>query len=286
MKKNILVTGCSSGIGYTVALGLKDRGYQVFATARTPEDIERLESEGLKVIELDLANSESVQDAANELMLRTGNQLYAVFHNGAYGQPGAVEDLSRATLEKQFAANVFGWMELNNRLIPLFRQNNEGRILFNSSILGFIALPYRGAYNASKYAIEGLADTLRLELADTNIQVSLIEPGPITSLFRQNALKAFKANIDIEGSFHLDRYRGALTRLNKEGDAAPFTLPPEAVLDKVIHALESKRAKSRYPVTFPTHLFAWLKRILPTFLLDKVLLKISASENQPEASEK
>jgi short-subunit dehydrogenase len=279
LKKNILITGCSSGIGYTVALGLKERGYTVFATARTTEDIERLETEGLNVIELDLANSESVQDAANELMLRTGNQLYAVFHNGAYGQPGAVEDLSRETLEKQFATNVFGWMELNNRLLPLFRHQNEGRILFNSSILGFIALPYRGAYNASKYAIEGLADTLRLELADTNIQVSLIEPGPITSLFRQNALKAFKENIDIESSFHRDRYRGALNRLNKKGDVAPFTLPPEAVLKKVIHALESKKAKSRYPVTFPTHLFAWLKRLLPSVILDKLLLKISASEN-------
>lgn len=279
MKKNILVTGCSSGIGYTVALGLKERGYEVFATARTQEDIERLEADGLKVIELDLASSESVQHAANELMLRSGNQLYAVFHNGAYGQPGAVEDLSRETLEKQFAANVFGWMELNNRLLPLFRHQNEGRILFNSSILGFIALPYRGAYNASKYAIEGLADTLRLELADTNIQVALIEPGPITSLFRQNALKAFKENIDIDSSFHRERYQGALTRLNKQGDVAPFTLPPEAVLDKVIHALESKKARPRYPVTFPTHLFAWLKRLLPTFLLDKILLKISASEN-------
>jgi short-subunit dehydrogenase len=279
VKKNILITGCSSGIGYTVALGLKERGYHVFATARTPEDIEQLQSEGLETIELDLANSESVQKAADELILRTDNQLYAVFHNGAYGQPGAVEDLSRETLEKQFAANVFGWIELNNRLLPLFRQNNEGRILFNSSILGFIALPYRGAYNASKYALEGLADTLRLELADTNIQVSLIEPGPITSLFRQNALKAFKENIDINNSVHCNRYQGALSRLKKKGDAAPFTLPPEAVLDKVIHALESKRAKRRYPVTFPTHLFAWLKRLLPTCLLDKILLKISSSEN-------
>lgn len=278
--KNVLVTGCSSGIGYEVAVSLKQRGYNVFATARKVEDVRRLEQKGLHVIKLDLSDSLSVQNAANELILRTDNQLYAVFHNGAYGQPGAVEDLSRQTLEKQFAANVFGWIELNNRLMPLFRAAGEGRIVFNSSILGFMALPYRGAYNASKYAIEGFADTLRIELSETNIHVSLIEPGPIESRFRANALKAFEDNIDIESSFHTQRYQGVLKRIKKEGPAAPFTLQPDAVFSKLIHALESKHPRSRYPVTFPTHLFAVLKRLLPTFLFDAILVKISASENK------
>ena len=270
----VLVTGCSSGIGYCVAKGLKARGYNVYATVRKQEDMERLISEGFKCLLLDYADSESVQDLANELMLLIGSELYAVFHNGAYGQAGAVEDLSRETLEKQFAANVFGWMELNNRLIVMMRQNNRGRIIFNSSVLGLISLPFRGAYNASKYAIEGFADTLRLELRNTGIKISLIEPGPIESQFRANSLVALKENVNIEGSVHRDLYKKSIARLEKKGPVAPFTLPPEAVLKKVIHALESPNPKARYYVTFPTHLFATLRRLLPTKWLDKLLSKV------------
>ena len=278
--RNVLITGCSSGIGYCVAKGLRERGYQVFASARKQEDVERLESEGFKTLQLDLANAESVQDAVYELMLRTNSELYAVFHNGAYGQAGALEDLSREALEKQFAANVFGWHQLTTMLMPMFRQRNEGRIIYNSSLLGYIALPFRGAYNASKYAIEGMADTLRLELADTDIKVSLIEPGPIESRFRANALQSLKEHVSIDQSVHRLKYQGAIKRLEKEGPAAPFTLPPEAVLAKVILALESPSPKARYPVTVPAHLFWILRRILPTGWLDKILLRISSKENQ------
>lgn len=270
----VLVTGCSSGIGYCVAKGLKKRGYNVYATARQQADVERLISEGFKCLRLDYADSESVQDLANELMLLIGCDLYAVFHNGAYGQAGAVEDLSRETLEKQFAANVFGWMELNNRLIVMMRQNNRGRIIFNSSVLGLISLPFRGAYNASKYAIEGFADTLRLELRETGIEVSLIEPGPIESQFRANSLVALKENIDMEGSVHRDLYKKSIARLEKKGAVVPFTLPADAVLKKVIHALENPRPKAHYYVTFPTYLFATLKRVLPTKWLDNLLSRV------------
>lgn len=272
--RNVLITGCSSGIGYCVAKGLKARGYNVFASARKAEDVARLEAEGFKTLLLDLADPENVQDAVYELMLRTNSELYAVFHNGAYGQAGALEDITRATLEKQFATNVFGWHQLTNMLLPLMRQRNEGRIIYNSSLLGYVALPFRGAYNASKYAIEGLADTLRLELADTDIKLSLIEPGPIESRFRANALQSLQDNVDIEKSPHRDKYQATIRRLSKPGPAAPFTLPPEAVLQKVIHALESANPKPRYRVTFPAHLFWTLRRLLPTRLLDKVLLKV------------
>lgn len=270
----VLVTGCSSGIGYCVAKGLKKRGYNVYATARKKEDVDRLTKEGLKCLYLDYADSESVQDLANELLLLIGSDLYAVFHNGAYGQAGAVEDLTRETMEKQFAANVFGWIELNNRLLMMMRQNNRGRIIFNSSVLGIISLPFRGAYNASKYAIEGFADTLRLELKDTGIEVSLIEPGPIESKFRENSLVAMKENIDMERSVHRDLYKKTVTRLEKKGAAVPFTLPADAVLKKVLHALESPRPKARYYVTFPTYLFGILRRLLSTKWLDKALMKV------------
>ena len=278
--RNVLITGCSSGIGYCVAKGLRERGYQVFASARKLEDVERLEAEGFKTLQLDLADPESVQDAVYELMLRTNSELYAVFHNGAYGQAGALEDLSREAMEQQFATNVFGWHQLTTMVLPLLRQRNEGRIIYNSSLLGYVTLPFRGAYNASKYAIEGIADTLRLELADTDIKVCLIEPGPIESRFRANALQSLKAHVSIDQSVHRAKYQGAIRRLEKEGPAAPFTLPPEAVLAKVIHALESPNPKARYPVTVPAHLFWVLRRILPTRWLDSILLRISSKENQ------
>ncbi|MGB1008901.1 MAG: SDR family NAD(P)-dependent oxidoreductase [Thiolinea sp.] len=277
---NILITGCSSGIGYCTAKGLRERGYKVFVTARKPEDIQRLQSEGFVVIPLELTDPDSVQACAETLLAQTNNDIYAVFHNGAYGQTGALEDISRAVLEKQFATNVFGWHQLTNLLLPAMRSHGRGRIIYNSSVLGIIALPFRGSYNASKFAIEGMADTLRLELYGTNIHISLIEPGPVESDFRKNALKAMRENVDIDASVHSRKYKGAIRRLEKEGPAAPFTLPPEAVLKKVIHALESDRPKARYPVTFPTYLFGTLRRILPTRALDKVLRHVSHSENK------
>jgi len=275
MKKTVLITGCSSGIGYCVAKALHERGYRVFATARRQESVDLLLSEGLESFRLDLTNSNSIHFAFEEVLRRTNGELYALFNNGAYGLPAAVEDLSRDALREQFETNVFGWQELTNLAIPVMRRQGYGRIIQNSSVLGFVSLSFRGSYNASKYAIEGLSDTLRLELAGTNIHVSLIEPGPIASQFRLNAVKALQKYIDIEHSFHRERYQRVLQRLNKPGPAVPFTLPPEAVLKRVIHALESGRPQPRYYVTFPTYLFGFLKRILSTRALDFILGKSS-----------
>jgi len=272
-QKTILITGCSSGIGYCVAAGLKQRGYRVIATARRAESVAQLKAEGFESLQLDLAQSESIQQAFEQVMQLTDNKLYALFNNGAFGLPGAVEDLTRDNLKFQFETNVFGWLELTNLVIPVMRQQGSGRIIQNSSVLGFVAMPFRGAYNASKFAIEGLTDTLRLELKDTGIYISLIEPGPILSRFRANAVQALQQHIDIENSVHREKYLGVLARLNKEGTAAPFTLPPEAVLKRVIHALEAKKPRVRYYVTFPTYLFAFLKRILSHRQLDYLLAK-------------
>jgi len=274
-KKSILITGCSSGIGYCVAEGLQARGYRVIASARRPTDVEALQASGFDAIPLDLDDSNSIASAVEETLARCGGRLYALFNNGAYGQPGAVEDLSRETLRRQFETNLFGWHELTCRLIPAMRAAGEGRIIQNSSILGIMSLPYRGAYVASKYALEGLSDTLRLELAGSGIHVSLIEPGPIISRFRANAMIKWQENIDAEHSFHKPRYQAMQARLEKEGPAMPFTLPPEAVLKKVIHALESPHPKPRYPVTFPTHLFSLLRRLISSRAMDSVLLKVS-----------
>jgi NAD(P)-dependent dehydrogenase (short-subunit alcohol dehydrogenase family) len=272
-QKTILITGCSTGIGYCVAKGLKQRGYRVIATARREESVKQLTDEGFESLLLDVSSSESIHRAFEQIMQLTGGKLYALFNNGAFGLPGAVEALTRENLKFQFETNVFGWLELTNLVIPIMRKQGYGRIIQNSSVLGFVAMPFRGAYNASKYAIEGLSDTLRLELKDTNIFVSLIEPGPITSRFRANAVIAMQEHIDIEHSVHRNKYLGVLERLNKEGPAAPFTLPPEAVLKRVIYALESKRPKPRYYVTFPTYLFGFLKRILSDRQMDAILGK-------------
>ncbi len=273
-NRNVIITGCSSGIGRCVAEGLKQRGYRVFATARKKTDVDILIAEGFESVQLDLANSACIRSAFAAILEKSEGEIYALFNNGAYGQPGAVEDLSRDVLRQQFEVNLFGTHELTNLVLPVMRKQGYGRIIHNSSLLGFVALQFRGAYNTTKYALEGLTDTLRLELMGTNIHISLIEPGPIESQFRKNALLAFEENISVENSPFENAYKKLVERLNTEGPVVPFTLGPEAVLDKVLHALESKNPKPRYYVTFPSYLFGTLKRILSTRMMDRVLKKI------------
>ena len=273
-RKSVLVTGCSSGIGDCVARGLHARGYRVFASVRNPADCAAFEQAGIESLALDYDDSASIGAAVDQVLERTGGHLYALFNNGAYGQPGACEDLSREAIRRQFETNVFGWMELTNRVIPAMRAQGHGRIIQNSSVLGFAAMPMRGAYNASKFAIEGFSDTLRLELAGSGIHVSLIEPGPVESRFRANAYRAFQEHIAVEDSVHHERYRKMIERFQTSGPVQPFTLPPEAVLKRVLHALESRRPRIRYPVTVPTYLFAALKRVLSDRMLDSILRRV------------
>ncbi|MGR9013458.1 MAG: SDR family oxidoreductase [Gammaproteobacteria bacterium] len=273
-SKTLLITGCSSGIGYMTAVELKKRGHKVIATARKQEDVTRLQQQGFTALQLDLADSNSIQQAVKLAVQLTDGKIDALFNNGAFGQPGAVEDLTRDVLRFQFETNLFGTHELTNLIIPLMREQGHGRIIYNSSVLGLVAMTYRGAYNASKFALEGLADTLRLELYGTNIHISLIEPGPILSNFRKNSFDLYKKNIDPTYSYHNQTYKIMEARLQKQGAAAPFTLPALAVTEKVIHALEAKQPKMRYYVTFPTYLFAFLKRILPISWLDALLRKV------------
>ncbi|MFO8004533.1 SDR family NAD(P)-dependent oxidoreductase [Thioalkalivibrio sp.] len=276
----VLITGCSSGIGEHVALALKERGYRVFATARRGECVARLKGQGLEALRLDLDDSASIQSAAREVLARTGGHLYAVFNNGAYGQPGAVEDLSRQALRAQLETNVLGWLELTNALIPAMRRQGEGRIIQNSSVLGLVGLRLRGAYVCSKFALEGLSDVLRQELHGSGIHVVLIEPGPIRSRFRANAFLAYRRFIRPRQSPWRRTYERSEQRLSDPGREAPFTLGPEAVLKAVVRALEARRPRARYRVTFPTHLFVTLKWLLPTRALDFVLRAVSRAENR------
>ena len=221
---------------------------------------------------LDLASSDSIIAAISELYQKT-DSLYALINNGAYGQAGALEDISREALEKQFQVNVFGWHELTNLVLPSMKERNIGRVVYISSVLGFVAMPFRGPYVASKFAIEGLVDTLRLELKQTKIKLSLVQPGPIESKFRENAFLAFKENVDPSNSDYQREYKAMIERLNSDKNAQ-FTLAPESVLRCVLHALESKIPKNHYRVTFPTKLFGILCRILPSSWMDNILSRV------------
>ncbi|HHN73145.1 MAG TPA: SDR family oxidoreductase [Thermopetrobacter sp.] len=274
-RRSILITGCSSGIGRACALGMKARGWRVFATARREEDIEELARLGLESLYLDYDEPETIAAAVSEVVRRTGGRLDALFNNGAYGQPGAVEDISREVLRRQFETNVFGWHDLTRQVIPVMRARGHGRIVNNSSVLGLVAMKWRGAYNASKFAIEGLTDTLRLELRGSGIHVILIEPGPIHSRFRENAMKHFDAAIDVAHSPHREAYLRQRRAMEAGERRDPFKLPPAAVLEKLIHAVESPRPKPRYHVTVPTHVMAALRRLLPTRALDAILAGVS-----------
>jgi len=271
--KTVLITGCSSGIGYHCAHALQRAGFRVIVTAREQADVKRLKNEGFEALQLDLDDSLSIDRAVIEVKRLTNGKLYALFNNAAYGQPGAVEDLRRDVLRAQFETNLFGTHELTVKLLPMMIEAGEGRIIQNSSVLGFAAMRYRGAYNASKFALEGLSDTLRLELEGTGVFVSIIEPGPIRSRFRTNALEKFLKNIDREHSRLSQLYQKKLEQLQSDKDA-PFTLGPEAVAKALLDALESKHPKIRYRVTFPTHLFYWLKKIFPDRVMDWILKKV------------
>lgn len=275
-KKWVVVTGASSGIGKELALSLQQHGYMVLATVRTATDHEALERLGLATLTLELADEDSVTNAIEAVRQRCGNQLYALINNAAYGQPGAVEDLSRSALEQQFAVNLFGTHQLTCGLLPLLHQDGGGRIVNISSVLGIVAFPWQGAYNASKYALEGLTDTLRLELHGSPVQVSLIEPGPIRSQFRHNALHAFEKDVDWHHSSHREHYKRITSYYSASDHPTPFTGTPTDVVKRVLHALRSPRPQPRYFVTLPTYVLATCRRLLPGRLLDALLRKLGA----------
>lgn len=167
---------------------------------------------------------------------------------------GSLDAISREQLEQQFSSNFFGIHQLTLRLLPAMLPHGEGRIVMTSSVMGLISTPGRGAYAASKYALEAWSDALRMELRHTGIKVSLIEPGPIRTRFTDNVNQTQRDK-----------------PVENPGIAARFTLGPEAVVAKVRHAFESKHPKLRYPVTLVTWAVSLLKRLLPARMMDKIL---------------
>ncbi len=274
MPKSILITGCSSGIGLCAAETLHKKGYRVFATARKKSDVEKLLALGLESIELDVNDSASIQKALTHILEKTDGTLDAVFNNAGYVQPGAIEDLSRDTMRAQFETNVFGAMELTNLIIPVMRKQGYGRIIQNTSILSIVAMPYRGAYNASKFALEGFTNTLRQELKNTQIHVSMIAPGPIVSKIQDNAHQHYLETIAVKKSIHAAIYKKmANFFVIPEGTKAFITLKPDVVVKKLIHALESTKPSAHYYVGLPAKGLAILRRLLPDSLLDWIAIR-------------
>ncbi|MGE0211035.1 MAG: SDR family oxidoreductase [Parvibaculaceae bacterium] len=288
----ILITGCSSGIGYTCAHGMRGRGWRVFVTARKEADLEMLKAEGFETFPLDYADHASIAACASDVLAACGGRLDALFNSGAYGQPGAVEDLEPKVLRAQLETNVIGWHDLTRRIVSAMRAQGSGRIVQCSSVLGMVALKWRGAYNASKFAVEALADTLRLELEGSGVHVVVIAPGPIRSRFRETAIRHLKANVDMQSSPHREEYARQLKREEakhakgptppekpgeggKRGLLPQYKLGPDAVFDVLVHAVESPRPKPRYHVTAPTKLMAVARRILPIRLLHRLAARVS-----------
>lgn len=272
-SRSLLVTGSSSGIGLTAARHMRDRGWRVFASCRAEEDCVRLRDDGFEAPRLDYADPDSVASGLEQVLEATGGRLDALYNNGAFACPGAVEDLPREALREIFETNLFGWHDLTTRAIPVMRAQGHGRIVNCSSVLGLVGVKWRGAYVATKFALEGLSDVLRLEMAGSGIHVSLIEPGPVTSRIRANSIPHFERWVDWRNSARRDEYEGLLHRLYEERGPDRFELPPEAVADKLVHALEAKRPRPRYYVTTPTYLSGTLRRLLSTRALDWVVAR-------------
>lgn len=291
-RRAILITGCSSGIGYACAHGMKGRGWRVLVTARKDADLDMLRTEGFEAFRLDYADPASIAACAETVLDACDGRLDALFNSGAYGQPGAVEDLTPEVLRAQLETNVVGWHDLTRRIIPAMRAQGSGRIVHCSSVLGMVALKWRGAYNASKFAVEALADTLRLELEGTGIHVVTIAPGPIRSRFRETAIRHLKANVDMAASPHREEYARQLAReeaklakgptpREKPGEGGrrgllpQYKLGPDAVFEALVRSVESRRPRPRYHVTAPTKLMAVARRILPVRLLHRLASKAS-----------
>jgi len=273
LARTILITGCSSGIGYHCAHALKARGWRVFAACRREADCERLAAEGLETLRLDYSDIASIAAAVEHVLAATGGTLDALFNNGAYSHPGAVEDVSTDHLRALMEANFIGWYDLTRRVLPAMRRQGHGRIVNCSSVLGFLAVRFTSAYSASKFAVEGWSDALRLELRGSGIQVSLIQPGPIHSRMLENARMRFLETVDVRNSPFHDDYRREISRLSNGPTSSNFKLGPEALVAPLIHALESPSPRARYRVTIPTRVGAWLKRLLPTRMMDRVLIR-------------
>ena len=272
-SKTVLITGCSSGIGECVANCLREVGWDVFPTSRSESDVKKLYAKGFEALQLDLSDSISIENCVSNFMRKSPLGIGAIVNNAGIAIPGAVEDLSRDDLRAQFEVNVFGLQELTNKLVPTFRDQGWGRIVNISSIYGILTAPMVGGYCASKYALEALSNAQRMELSNSGITLSLVEPGPILSSFRRNAYDSLSKKISVGDHFYSDYKKTLDRKLGKSQKNTLFTLGPKHVANKVVHALTSDHPKRRYLITYPAYAGYVMARILPDFAVDYFMKK-------------
>jgi NAD(P)-dependent dehydrogenase (short-subunit alcohol dehydrogenase family) len=270
MARSVLITGCSSGIGAAAARGLRDRGWLVVASARRPEDVARLEADGFAAVRIDHHDSASIAEGFAAAVEAAGGRLDALFNNAGHGMPGAAEDLPRGALEEVFSSNLFGLHDLTRHAVGHMREHGAGRIVQHSSVVGFTPLKWRAAYVATKHALEGLTNTMRVELRGSGLHVSILNTGPVTSGFRDRSMAQFDRWIDVDASCHAAFYRDTWMA-RREAGRDLFELGPEAVVKKLVHALESRRPRRRYYITTPAYAAAVLTRILPGAVQDRII---------------
>ncbi|MGM0533598.1 MAG: SDR family NAD(P)-dependent oxidoreductase, partial [Campylobacterota bacterium] len=259
---NVLITGCSSGIGFACAKQLRQSGHGVFAVVRKEEDVTKLQDLGCVVYNLDVTHRGKV-DAMFADLKQQGVGLDVVFNNAGYGQPGALEDVTVEVLKQQFETNVFGLFYITQKAAAYMKaQKSGGKILQHGSILGLVSLAYRGAYNASKYALEGLNDTLRLELAGSGVQIATVNTGPVRSRFRHNAMKMFEANIDQKNSDYAQVYsKKVAKRLHAKDSGDIWTLDSREAARQIVAIMGKKRVQPRYYITKAAAILAFVKRL-------------------------
>ncbi|MFT3690412.1 SDR family NAD(P)-dependent oxidoreductase [Paenirhodobacter sp.] len=274
MTKTILITGCSSGIGHDAAHGLRARGWRVIASARDPEDVARLRGEGLEAVRLDLADPASIAEGFAAALGLAG-RLDALYNNAAFAIPGAVEDLPVGALREIFETNLFGLHDLTTRAIRVMRAQGGGRIVQCSSVLGLMGARWRGAYVASKFALEGLTDVLRLEMRGTPVRIVTLNPGPIPTRFRLNSIPHFERWVEWRASPRRAQYEATLLKrlYDPSGKKDRFELPPSAVTAALIRALEDPAPRDHYYITTATWLAALTRRLAPARLRDWLAAK-------------
>ena len=272
-SKTVLVTGCSSGIGEATANYLRGEGWDVFPTARSEFDLEKLRSLGFEALSLDLCDSNSIKDCVSRLLRQCPAGIGAIVNNAGIAIPGAIEDLTREDLKMQFEVNVFGLHELTNRLIPTMRDQGWGRIVNISSIYGVLTAPMLGGYCASKYALEALSNAQRMALFGSGVGLSLVEPGPIVSCFRRNAYESLKNRVTAEHHFYTGYDKFLRRKLVDPQRKTRFMQSPQQVAKKVLHAITSDNPRQRYLVTLPAYAGYFMARILPGPAIDCVMKK-------------
>jgi NAD(P)-dependent dehydrogenase (short-subunit alcohol dehydrogenase family) len=270
VSKAVLITGCSSGIGWATAKRLSEVGWRVYATARNVEKVAPLQESGCRLLPLDVTDEDSMASAVEEVEREEG-VVGALVNNAGYSQSGAVEAVPMEKVRAQFETNVFGLVRMCQLVLPRMRKQGYGRIVNVSSMGGKLTFPGAGYYHASKHAVEAISDALRFEVEGFGVKVSVIEPGLIRTGFANAAVGSMDGQEEGPYAGFDEAVARATTENYEQGPISRLAGEPEAVAEAIEHALSARSPRSRYAVTPSAHLFLGLRRLLPDGVWDATL---------------